>query len=190
MQNIAITLQPILSENELLAKIFTSSITSVIAEWLGNVLHTPSLSGLFWRLGSVIQSCHHCGFYWFSCRRWVRWGWWLTKQLHRQSIHRQDGLAAYSLYSLFVFGHWLGQVVPVVQQAISYLSLHLYWSARLMKTSGRLPHPSFSAWMRFPEGENLRHHSLSFFRFWKHSSPGASLHSVAVILCLNADQSI
>lgn len=35
------------------------------------------------------------------------WGCWLTKQLHGQSIHRQDGLVAYSLYNLFVFGHWL-----------------------------------------------------------------------------------
>lgn len=96
MRNITITLQLILSEKELPAKIFTSSITSVVAEWLGSVLCTPSLSDLFWRLGSELPRAvvtvvstgspggggsGHC-----------TWGW--AKQLHRQSVHRQDGLVA------------------------------------------------------------------------------------------------
>lgn len=44
----------------------------------------------------VTQSCRHCGFYRFSWRRWVRalHVGLMAKQLHRQSVHRQDGLVA------------------------------------------------------------------------------------------------
>lgn len=147
------------------AKIFTSSTTSVIAECLGAVLYTPSLSDLFWRLGSdlcravvaMVSICSPVGGWSGHCTCSCR----LAEQLHRQSIHRQDGLVTYSQYSLCLGSDC--QVVPVVQQRILHLFYIFHKPSKLMKTSGRLPHLSFSAWMRFPEGEKLRHHSVSLF---------------------------
>lgn len=109
MQNISITLQPILSEKDLPAKIFMSSMDSVTVEWLGSVLYIPSLFDLIWRLGPelsravvpVVSAGSFVEGWSGHCTRC----WQLTNQLFRWSRHRQDGLVAYGLYSLF--GHWL-----------------------------------------------------------------------------------
>lgn len=109
MQNLTITLQPILSEKDLPVKIFISSVNSVIVEWLGSVLYTSLLFDLIWRRGSessrAVVPVVSTGSFVEGESGHCTWRWQLTKQLHRQSIHRQDGLVAYGLYS--VFGHWL-----------------------------------------------------------------------------------
>lgn len=164
------TLQAIPSQTGWAVKIFTSSITSVIAECLGTVLYTPSLSDLLWRLGSdlcrAVVTMVSTGSLTGGLSGHCTCGCWLAEQPHRQSIHRQDGLLTYSLYSLCLGSDC--QVIPVVQQRISRSLCMLHKPAKLMKTSGRLPHLSLSAWMKFPEGEKLRHHCVSlFFQFLK-----------------------
>lgn len=152
----------------------------------GNDWYTPSLSDLLRRLWSDVSRAvvtvassgspagggsGHCA-----------WGWWLSSCTGSPCIEKRDcTVCAWALT--------LCQVVPVVQLDISHLLLQVCWSARLMKTSGRMSQPSFPSWMSFPKGEKLRHCFLKFFRFWKHSSLGISLHLMEAVVCLNADQS-
>lgn len=111
------------------------------------------------------------------------WGWWLSTG--SPCIEKRDWLP---LSRVCLWALTLCQVVPVVQWAISHLLLQLGWSARLVKTSGRLSQPFFPSWMRFPKGEKLDHCFLNFFRFQNHSSSGASLHLMEAVVCLNADK--
>lgn len=155
----------------------------------GNDWCTPSLSHLLCKLESDVSRAvvtvassgspvgggsGHCA-----------WGWWQDSFKGSPCIEKRDWLPL--VCAVCGWALTLCQVVPAVQWVISCLLLQ---SARLRKTSGRLSQPFFPSWMRFPKGEKLRHCFLNFFRFWKHSSSGASLHLMEAVVCLNADQSI
>lgn len=150
---------------------------------------TPSLLDLLWRLGLGVsralwqQSMASTGSPVGGGSGHCAWGWWLSSWPGSPCMEKRDcTLCAWALT--------LCQVVPVAQQAISHFLLQLCWSARLMKTSGRLSQPSFPSWMRFPKGEKLKHCFLIFVTFWKHSSSGASLNLMEAVVCLKADQRI